>query len=256
MKGINREVMVRKPSDFIETRDGKMYFKSKEGEIEVPDLQVLCEHLDKECKWVKPTGEIFLTVDILMKDFITDKLPKRLFATKKIKLQESDIKKNCEIIYQAHLVFNSLDEFTTQLWGRDLKDIPVMAELADWVNAESYREIPGDRRTKNCSIKREYSQKDSFFIEYINALAFIRGIHRLGPNDNMTNLETLKAPKSISDVINRVVVFDNDDYFVHYEGVDFIPLQLNLNVFERYNESWFNFDASVVLDNIIAQLYR
>lgn len=196
------------------------------------------------------------SMNALCKEFIMNYYLVRLLKTSKVRYDDKEIKSAVKTVSQAIELFNSLDEFTTKLWDRDLEDIPVLGELKDFVIPESVRVYPNDLRCENLIVKSKRKETSVKFMDYINAISKIRSLHRLGSNDNVVSLKSLKQPKSLSEVIDKACLVEGEELYVNYSGTDFVPIELNNNVLELFKEYWFNFDADIIMNNLAANLFK
>lgn len=242
-------------SELLVVEDGKLFFEGKEVEAVEEVVAKLDKMIIDYVESTKVESPKF-SMNALCKEFIMNYYLMRLFKTAKVRYDEKEIKGAVKTVSQAIELFNSLDEFTTKLWDRDLEDIPVLGELKDFVVPESVRVYPNDLRCENLIVKSNRKEASVKFMDYINAISKIRSLHRLGSNDNVVSLKSLKQPKSLSEVIDKACLVEGDELYVNYSGTDFVPIELNNNVLELFKKYWFNFDADIIMNNLAANLFK
>jgi hypothetical protein len=189
-------------------------------------------------------------------------LEAKIKANRKIKVKDEEIVDKLNELFDYIELFNTLPERTYQFMGRPLSDIMVMNEISDCILPDSIRVHPTDVRSKDLMVRPKLSKKleavKPSYNDFMNIQSVIRGWLKLDVNSGMTALSSLKAPKSISDVEERISfvsrVENGEVLNYRYGDQPFVPIIVSRDYCKAvYREDYFNStDLDVVLDDYFA----
>jgi hypothetical protein len=178
---------------------------------------------------------------------------KRFDARKQIRVSREEFEPLIVKVFAMIQYFNSLEEDTTFVLGRDHDQVLVPVEFKDLVWPMSIRFEAGKREFVDLLPQRPVVLDEKnipSYRDYMDAIARLRGIFKKGAMDDLVKLSDIRKHVSVADVFNRME-FEKK---VHYDGIPFLPL--NMKIAPNFANSWyFNTDSFEVVDDYVRNLF-
>lgn len=194
---------------------------------------------------------------VIDKNTFIDKFSARVWATKKINLKDDkSVKEVLGRIYDVLTMFNSLPEFTTSIEGRMLSDVVIANEWKDFVSPEAVRLDPTDLKTQNLLVRKTGHCKfgPAEYLDFINDQLTFRSWFKKDLNDGVTNLGTLRAAKSLFDVIPIMMVDVEGVNMVRSLDEPFIPVALTSDIKCLFRSDYYNTTLETIINDYFAKV--
>lgn len=190
-------------------------------------------------------------------DEFVELVVQRLYATKKYNVNLDALRENVYIIFDKMFEINTLEEHQTILNNKPLSEIPVLEEFKSLIFPNSVRYDTADRRCKDILIRPEIKKSATVptLTSYMNAIAFVRGVHKRASNDGLVYAESLRSEKTFNDVGNSRTVKVNGIFKVNYDGDPFIPIPLTEGKNFYYEDYFYTTTAEDVIKEWVNLLY-
>lgn len=192
----------------------------------------------------------------------------RCYNSRKVNSTKEDFAKELKVIFSYMDFYNTIDEETDSILDdrgnvKSLDNIYILNEFKDWIYPLSIRYNPSDRKTVDLLIRDEFDEKFKFkYSDYLDACARFRGLFKssIESNQNMTALSTLRMHKSLSEVLNQMMVRLNDSanspMVVVYQGGPFIPIPVRSVVRGLFREDYFNSTSNNVINDYLDDVMK
>lgn len=198
---------------------------------------------------------------------------KRRFIANRDNPEDNEVRNLIEAIFGYIVNFNSLDEDTTIINNHPLSDWPVLNEFKDLILPNSVRWKSGDKSYNDVLVrvthkdfvdtkkgiykKIDVSKLD--YLDYLDKLSQFRSLFKKDASSDYVSLESLRVDKSVTDVIDYVVIEDGTSKRCHYDTTPFIPvikLKLDNSIYSTLFKDWhYSADVDEVVDVFVSKLF-
>lgn len=187
-------------------------------------------------------------------------LAMKVKANAKIRVNESEVEKVVDRLFDYVDYFNSLPEYTYFVFDRHINDIQLLDELKPFIIPDSVRLHPTDIRTKDLLVRSslsEKAEKEAYsYVDLVNLMSNFRRFFKSDINDRMFSLGSQRVPKSLADVEAIMACKLNGNLTINYQDTAFIPVELIAAVGkDLYREDYFNCsDIKILLSDYFANM--
>lgn len=150
--------------------------------------------------------------------------------------------------------FNSLGEFDYRALDVDLDQIPIPAEIADFIEDKTYRIDPSNHNSKDQKNNSQYSgvtDKGLSIAEWHRICYTLRSYKKVTTLKNMVMLDTLKKNTAYADIQSKCTLGGK----VHFEGQLFIPIDCKSDILKSsYENVYFTHKKDDIVERYISEI--
>lgn len=176
----------------------------------------------------------------------------KVWAQKKISVKLEDVVDSVEKMYSVIKYFNSIDEYTTLLFGGvDIKEVKVLKEFADFIVPSAVRFDPTDLRSKNLAVQDGVMGAPLKYIEYVNLCDQFRSFFKKDASSDVINLVDKKKSVTLNSIIDQASNIVDGVYRVNYGTSVFYPIRLT-DITVLYEDRHFNANESDLVSDYLS----
>lgn len=193
-------------------------------------------------------------IDSVITNEFKQKFADRVEACSKVKVKREDVLEVVNKLFSYVEKFNSLGAYDVRVLNREVQDILIVDEFARFITPRTIRDTISDLNSTDILVRPKWNDIDDIVLSYDDFMNYqikFRGFFKKDIKESMSNLATIKADETISNISSRFAVQIGDQLRCRHIDQPYIPIIVDPRYAFLKREEYFNSTSEELLTDYL-----